>query len=44
MTAMTTNAPDRATALRSIEREVGVLLRRVRRVIGVRARAIHPEL
>jgi len=34
----------RADALRSIEREVGVLVRRVRRVIGVRARAVHPEL
>ena len=37
-------ATGRATALRSIEREVGVLLRRVRRVIGVRARAVHPDL
>ena len=34
----------RSDALRSIEREIGVLLRRVRRVIGVRARAVHPEL
>ena len=43
-TPTTPTAADRATALRSIEREVGVLLRRVRRVIGVRARAVHPEL
>ena len=43
---MTTAPTDtgRETALRSIEREVGVLIRRVRRVIGVRARAVHPEL
>ena len=34
----------RAEALRSVEREVGVLIRRVRRVIGVRARAVHPDL
>lgn len=34
----------RAQALRSVEREVGVLVRRVRRVIGVRARAVHPDL
>ena len=34
----------RSEALRSIEREIGVLLRRVRRVIGVRARAVHPDL
>ena len=40
----TTTSTGRSTALRSIEREVGVLLRRVRRVIGVRARAVHPDL
>jgi len=34
----------RADALRQLEREVGVLVRRVRRVIGERARAVHPEL
>ena len=34
----------RAEALRAVEREVGVLVRRVRRVIGVRARAVHPDL
>ena len=42
MTATTTTS--RAAALRSIEREVGVLVHRVRRVIGVRARAVHPDL
>jgi hypothetical protein len=39
-TAMAT----RTEALRQIEHEVGVLIRRVRRVIGDRARAVHPEL
>ena len=41
---MTTTTTSRAAALRSIEREVGVLVHRVRRVIGVRARAVHPDL
>jgi DNA-binding MarR family transcriptional regulator len=40
----TATVTGRDTALRSIEREVGVLLRRVRRVIGIRARAVHPDL
>ena len=31
----------RADHLRSLEQEVGVLIRRVRRVIGERARAVH---
>lgn len=44
MTTTRAAASGRADALRSIEREVGVLLRRVRRVIGVRARAVHPDL
>lgn len=34
----------RVDLLRGIEREVGVLIRRVRRVIHERARAVHPEL
>lgn len=34
----------RAEGLRGIEHEVGVLIRRVRRVIGDRARSVHPEL
>jgi DNA-binding MarR family transcriptional regulator len=34
----------RQQSLRRIESEVGVLIRRVRRVIGERARAVHPEL
>lgn len=34
----------RADAIRELEHEVGVLIRRVRRVIGVRARAVHESL
>lgn len=37
-------ASGRQQSLRRIEQEVGVLIRRVRRVIGERARAVHPEL
>lgn len=35
---------NRTDALRHLEQEVGVLIRRVRRVIGVRARSVHPDL
>jgi DNA-binding MarR family transcriptional regulator len=34
----------RAESLRHLEREVGVLIRRIKRVIGERARAVHEEL
>ena len=34
----------RAESLRALEHEVGVMIRRVRRVIGVRAQMVHPEL
>jgi len=34
----------RADSLRHLEREVGVLIRRVKRVIGVRARLVHEDL
>ena len=34
----------RAESLRQLEREVGVLIRRIRRVIHERARAVHPDL
>jgi DNA-binding MarR family transcriptional regulator len=34
----------RGGSLRELEHEFGVVLRRVKRVIGVRARAVHPEL
>ncbi|HEX6151517.1 MarR family winged helix-turn-helix transcriptional regulator [Nocardioides sp.] len=36
--------PSRSESLRQIEHEVGALIRRVRRVIGDRARAVHPDL
>lgn len=35
---------ERDESLRLLEQEVGVLIRRVRRVIGVRARSVHPDL
>jgi len=34
----------RAESLRHLEQEVGVLVRRVRRVVGGRARSVHPDL
>ena len=34
----------RAETLGSLEREIGVMVRRIRRVIGLRARAVHPDL
>jgi DNA-binding MarR family transcriptional regulator len=34
----------RSDSLRHLEREVGMLIRRVRRVIGERARLVHEEL
>ena len=34
----------RVDTLRDLEHEVGVLIRRVRRVIGERARLVHPDL
>lgn len=40
-----TDAPiDRTELLGELEREIGVMLRRIRRVIGERARSVHPEL
>jgi len=35
---------DRSDALTALEHEVGVVIRRVKRVIGVRARAVHEDL
>ncbi|GEP40648.1 MarR family transcriptional regulator [Nocardioides psychrotolerans] len=35
---------NRADSLRQLEQEVGVLVRRVKRVIGVRARLVHEEM
>jgi DNA-binding MarR family transcriptional regulator len=37
-------AMSRADELGRLERELGVLIRRVRRVIGERARSVHPDL
>jgi DNA-binding MarR family transcriptional regulator len=34
----------RADSLRHLEREVGVLIRRIKKVIGERARAVHEDL
>ena len=34
----------RADLLGGLEQEVGVMIRRIRRVIGVRARSVHPDL
>lgn len=34
----------RSETLRTLEHEVGVMIRRVRRVIGVRAQMVHPDL
>ena len=34
----------RADTLGDLEREIGVMVRRIRRVIGQRARAVHPDL
>lgn len=36
--------PTREEAVRRLEQELGVLLRRVRRAIGERARTVHPEM
>lgn len=41
---MSTATDTRADLLRQLEEEVGVMIRRVRRVVGERARAVHPEL
>jgi len=41
---MAGRAQPRADSLRVLEHEVGVLIRRVKRVIGERARAVHPDL
>jgi DNA-binding MarR family transcriptional regulator len=41
MAAKDASRPD---SLRNLEREVGVMIRRIKRVIGDRAQAVHPEL
>jgi DNA-binding MarR family transcriptional regulator len=42
--ATTTGSSTRTDLLGGLEREVGVMIRRIRRVIGERARAVHPDL
>jgi DNA-binding MarR family transcriptional regulator len=44
MTLTTDQDSHRAEHLRALEQEIGVLIRRVRRVIGERSRAVHPQL
>jgi DNA-binding MarR family transcriptional regulator len=44
MTITTEQDSRRVEHLRELEQEVGVLIRRVRRVIGSRSRAVHPQL
>lgn len=44
MTGISGGAMSRAEELGRLEKEVGVLIRRVRRVIGERARAVHRDL
>lgn len=44
MTSPSEVRTERAESLRALEHEVGVMIRRVRRVIGVRAQMVHPEL
>jgi DNA-binding MarR family transcriptional regulator len=44
MTAMTEPGTTRADLLGGLEQEVGVMIRRIRRVIGERARSVHPDL
>ncbi|HEY0951741.1 helix-turn-helix domain-containing protein [Nocardioides sp.] len=39
-----TEASPRTDRLRGLEQEVGVMVRRIRRVIRLRAQAVHPEL
>src|SRR5206468_9973810 len=41
---VTAGTTSRADSVRDLEREVGVLIRRIKRVIGERAQAVHPEL
>jgi DNA-binding MarR family transcriptional regulator len=41
---MPTTTTPRADLLGGLEQEVGVMIRRIRRVIGERARSVHPDL
>lgn len=44
MTSPSSSPSSRPESLRLLEHEIGVLIRRIRRVIGVRARAVHADL
>lgn len=44
MTSPSSSPASRPESLRLLEHEIGVLIRRIRRVIGVRARAVHADL
>lgn len=44
MTGVAGSGSSRQDSLRRLESEVGVLVRRIRKVIGERARAVHPDL
>lgn len=44
MLGSVTSTVSRAELLGGLEQQVGVMIRRIRRVIGERARAVHPEL
>ena len=44
MTAAIGESIDRVELLGELEREVGVMVRRIRRVLAERARSVHPEL
>ena len=41
---VSTRTTGRTDLLQGLEQEVGVMIRRIRRVIGERARAVHPDL
>lgn len=44
MTAPVAAPVERAELLTDLEREVGVMVRRIRRLLGERARTVHPDL
>ncbi len=44
MTGTTTSSPPRTDLLRGLEQQVGVMVRRIRRVLRERALAVHPDL
>jgi DNA-binding MarR family transcriptional regulator len=44
MTASVVSPVDRGALLTDLEREVSVMVRRIRRLLGERARSVHPDL